>query len=201
MSIVIATIEPDKMIMVGDTQLNHKNKGALQTTATKVFIFDDHTLVGVTGDYDSYIKSVNDLNKIKTPLTFEEKIRYMKQHIQKPCINNNVIISSIENNVAKVFVMGNEYGYNSPTEYVTDGVTIRILMPPGITEDMCKPYIMSPLNLKTQLYSCIKAVSNLSETVNDKIMGFEFIGNGFKLLTENIKYEDIDCKLNLRGLI
>ena len=41
----------------------------------------------------------------------------------------------------------------------------------------------------------------LFRSVNDKIMGFEFIGNGFKLLTENIKYEDIDCKLNLRGLI
>lgn len=197
MSVVVAAITNGKIIMVGDTQLNHKEMGAIQATSIKVFPLDNYTLVGITGNFDSHIEIANGIKQLSTGLSFEDKINYVKNCIQKDDRDNNVIIATIESGITKFNIMGNEYGYNNPIEMVTNGADIKVLLPPKVTEEMCKPYIFSLIGIRQQVFSCIEAVSNWSDTVNNKMVGFEINENGCQLLTKNIKYEDVDYRIPL----
>ena len=201
MSFVIAAIMNNKIIMMGDTQLNHKVKQcAIKQTTIKVFLLDKRTLIGITGDFDTHIDLIKDINSgFKfSKLSFMDKKNYIKNIICQR--NNNVILATLENNVAKLIAMGKDYGYDMPIEIISTGAQIKVLLPPDVTEEFCKPYVYSLLGIKNQMFSCVEAVSNTSNTVNNKIVGFQITQGNYEIITKNIQYSAIDYKITFNNL-
>lgn len=194
MSLVICVATTNNIIIAGDTQINNEN-GPLQDTAMKVFPIGKDTLVGITGDYKTYIEAAN---KRTTELdtanaSFEEKVSFIKNMIYGK--NNNAVIAGFDREKVKLKVMGHEYGYNDSIIEVNNGAEIKILLPPGITTEMCRPYITSLNNLKGQVINCIKRISRKSNTVNDKVCGLETDGVNLEAFTSGIEYKDIDVRI------
>ena len=100
-----------------------------------------------------------------------------------------------QNSEVKLKVMGHEYGYNDSIIEVNNGAEIKILLPPEITTEMCRPYITSLNNLKGQVINCIKQISRKSNTVNDKVCGLETDGANLEVFTSGIEYKDIDVRI------
>lgn len=198
MSFVVAVMTMEKVIMVGDTQLNDY-KGPLSITGTKVLALGNNTLVGIAGHYESYMDIANEINNNPGILldTFENKVMYVRACIYKPNRSNTAIIAGIEDGVAKFTIMGNEYGYNNPISNVYYDGVVKALLPPGVTTEMCQKYITSIFNLREQVFNCVKEVSNMSDTVNNKAFGFEMSKQGIVMLTNNIRYDDIDIRFDL----
>lgn len=196
MSFVIASIMKNSIIMLGDTQLNDNvRKCAIRETTIKVFPLDEKTLLGVTGDFETHCDIINILNNDLSfsDLSFEDKIYYIKHFIGKR--DNNIVLATLENNDAKFVVMGTDYGYNLPIETLKTDASIKLLLPPNVTEQMCKPYIYSLSNIEKQMFSCIEAVSNWSDTVNNKIVGFKVTQEKCELLMKNTNYQDINHRI------
>ena len=79
--------------------------------------------------------------------------------------------------------------------YIIAGAEVKVLLPPEITMEMCKPFISSLDNLKSQVINCIKQISRLSDTVNDKVFGLETDGEKCKAFTSGIEYSDITIRI------
>ena len=191
MSFVVAAIAKNNVYVLGDTQLNDEN-GAIKETGMKVLAIGNNTLVGFTGTYKYFIEMAQNLTDSITNASFEDKICFVKQYANANDAKNNVVVIGIENGETKYIVMGDDYGYDLPITIVNNNdIAIKALLPPDVTEDFCKPYIYSMINLKFQMCNCINAVSTKSVSVNNKIMGFHMNANSIQLITENIQYEDI----------
>lgn len=194
MSLVICVATTNDIIIAGDTQINNAD-GPLQYTVMKVFPIGKDTLVGITGNYKTYMEAAN---KRITELdaenaSFEEKVSFIRNMIYEK--NNNAVIAGFDRGKVKLKVMGNEYGYNDSIIEVNNGAEIKILLPPGITTEMCQPYITSLNNLKEQVVNCIKQISRKSDAVNDKICGLETDGTNLEAFTSGIEYKDIDVRI------
>ena len=108
---------------------------------------------------------------------------------------NNAVIAGIDSGKVKLQVMGREYGYNDSIIEVNNGAEIKVLLPPGITTEMCQPYITSLDNLREQVVNCIKQISKKSDTVNDKVCGLTTDGVNLEVFTSGIEYKDIDIRI------
>lgn len=194
MSFVVCVATTDNIIIVGDTQTN-TDQGPTDITATKVFSIGENTLVGITGKYQTYIETVNarmtalDVENA----SFNEKVDYVKTMIRGK--ENNAVIAGVEDGKVKLVVMGNKYGYDDSIINVEAGAEVKVLLPPEITMEMCKPFISSLDNLKSQVINCIKQISRLSDTVNDKVFGLETDGEKCKAFTSGIEYSDITIRI------
>ncbi len=194
MSFVVCVATMNNIIIAGDTQTNNE-QGPTDITATKVFPIGENVLVGLTGKYQTYIETVNTRMTaldVKNA-SFNEKVDYVKNMIYGK--ENNAVIAGIESGKVKLVVMGNEYGYNDPIVNVDGGAEIKVLLPPGITTEMCQPYITSLNNLKSQVINCIKQISYLSDTVNDKVFGMEINEKKCEAFTSGIEYSDITIRI------
>ena len=142
MSFVVCVATTDNIIIAGDTQTN-TDQGPTDITATKVFSIGENTLVGITGKYQTYIETVNarmtalDVENA----SFNEKVDYVKTMIRGK--ENNAIIAGVEDGKVKLVVMGNKYGYDDSIINVEAGAEVKVLLPPEITMEMCKPFISS----------------------------------------------------------
>lgn len=196
MSLVVCVATNGKIIMAGDTQTNDDN-GPTSITATKVFPLGKDVLVGITGKYATYIDVVNARNQEEEIFdeSFERKVNFVRNIVQKAGRDNNVVIAGLDNGIAKLVTMGKEYGYYNKIEEVRDDASVKVLMPPGVTIEMCQRYINSLNNLRKQVIDCIEQVSKTSDTVNDKVCGLETDGNDIVLFTSKINYQDIDIRI------
>ena len=194
MSLVICVATTNNIIIAGDTQINNAD-GPLQDTAMKVFPIGKDTLVGITGDYKTYIEAANKriIELDAENASFEEKVSFIKNMIYEK--ENNAVIAGFDRGKVKLQVMGYEYGYNDSIIEVNNGAEIKVLLPPGITTEMCKPYITSLNNLKGQVVTCIKQISRNSDTVNDKVCGLETDGVNLEVFTSGIEYKDINVRI------
>lgn len=194
MSLVICVATTNNIIIAGDTQINNAD-GPLQDTAMKVFPIGKDTLVGITGDYKTYIEAANKriIELDAENASFEEKVSFIKNMIYEK--ENNAVIAGFDRGKVKLQVMGYEYGYNDSIIEVNNGAEIKVLLPPGITTEMCKPYITSLNNLKGQVVTCIKQISRKSDTVNDKVCGLETDGVNLEVFTSGIEYKDINVRI------
>ena len=194
MSLVICAATTNDIIIAGDTQIYNVD-GPLQDTAMKVFPIGKDTLVGITGDYKTYIEAANKriIELDAENASFEEKVSFIKNMIYEK--NNNAVIAGFDRGKVKLQVMGHEYGYNDSPIEVNNGAEIKVLLPPGITMEMCQSYITSINNLKGQVITCIKQISRKSDTVNDKVCGLETDGVNLTVFTSGIEYRDIDMRI------
>lgn len=193
MSLVICVATTNNVIIAGDTQVNNED-GPLQNTVMKVFPIGKDTLVGITGAYKTYIEAANKrILELDEDASFEEKVSFIKNMIYGK--NNNAVIAGIDSGKVKLQVMGREYGYNDSIIEVNNGAEIKVLLPPGITTEMCQPYITSLDNLREQVVNCIKQISKKSDTVNDKVCGLTTDGVNLEVFTSGIEYKDIDIRI------
>lgn len=191
MSLVIATISKNNVYILGDTQLNNEIE-PIEETGMKVIPIGNHTLVGFTGTYRYFINMAQSLTENIVNASFKEKVLFVKEQMQGDDVENNAVIVGIENGMTKYSIFGSNYGYNLPINTIShNGIDIKLLMPPDITEEFCKPYITSPLCLDYQMFSCIEAVSHVSSSVNNKICGFYMNNERIDFITKNINYNEI----------
>lgn len=196
MSLVVCVATNGKIIMAGDTQTNDNN-GPTSITVTKVFSLGKDVLVGITGNYATYIDVVNARHQEEKifDASFERKVNFVRNIVQNSGRDNNVVIAGLDNGVVKLTTMGKEYGYYNKIEEVRDGASVKVLMPPGVTTEMCQKYITSLNNLRQQVIDCIEQVSKISDAVNDKVCGLETNGENMVLFTSKINYQDIDIRI------
>lgn len=196
MSLVVCVATNGKIIMAGDTQTNDDN-GPTSITATKVFPLGKDVLVGITGEYATYIDVVNARHQEEGifDAPFERKVNFVRNIVQNSGRDNNVVIAGLDNGIVKLTTMGREYGYHNEIEEVRDDASVKVLMPPGVTIEMCQRYITSLNNLRQQVIDCIEKVSKMSDTVNDKVCGLETNGKNMVLFTSKINYQDIDIRI------
>lgn len=201
MSIVVAVMKKDSVTMAGDTQLNDEN-GAIRDLGLKVFPCGSNVLIGMTGEYRSYINAANILMNSRNLRNkgIEAIAEDIKRIIEGK--KNNVVIAQLTSKETRFVVMGNEYGYDCLVESVAnpESAAVKVLLPPGLTAEFCMPYITSLDNLKNQISRCIAAVSTVSDTVNNKVCGFEMCSKGIRLFCKNVKYEDINVRINLESI-
>jgi hypothetical protein len=78
----------------------------------------------------------------------------------------------------------------------SNNTEIKLLLPPDVKEDFCKPFFLSPFTIKKQAVDCIKAVSKVSGSVNDMVYGVEIKNGVIYQFTDGIDIMDIDYKHN-----
>lgn len=87
-------------------------------------------------------------------------------------------------------VISDDYGWKFDLRKVQQ-TEVKTLLPDDVSEDYCRRYITSEDNLEKQIINCIKAVSQISESVNDKIYGIKMDGKGLIQLTDGIDFSEI----------
>ena len=195
MSLIVAACSREKIIIAGDTQLNDDN-GPLPFTGMKVVPVGNTMVAGLAGDYEGYRK-VADYFSSKPELhflSFQDKAEAICSLLHHSGVKCNFVLAGFENNVPQIVCTGTDYGYRYHIEQVNNG-TVRTLLPPDVTDEMCRRFFTSIYGLKIQTVNCIRGVSRISQSVNDKICGFEITPHSLKCVTDGIKYEDISVRI------
>lgn len=195
MSLIIAACSRAKIVIAGDTQLNDDN-GPISFTGMKVIPIGNSTVAGLSGEYEGYMK-VADYFSAKPELyslSFQEKADTIINILINSGISCNFLLAGFEDSISKVVCTGKDYRYRYNIELVSTGL-VRTLLPPDITDAVCRPYFTSIQNLKTQTINCICAASRISQSVNDKICGFEITPHDLQCFTYGINYDDISIHL------
>lgn len=195
MSFVVCVALKDCAYVLGDTQININSKAAVET-AIKVFPVNKNVLVGGTGDYVrllDFLSYVTFNRKEFKNMSFYDVVNYIEEKF-RDVEDNSFVVAGITTDGISVKAIGKEGDKNAVT--VGDMPFVKVLMPPGIKEEECKKYITSTVNMESQMVNCIKGISKISNTVNDKICGFKISDKGINVLTHNIRYEDITIRID-----
>lgn len=150
MSLIVAACSKEKIIIAGDTQLNDDN-GPLPFTGMKVVPVGDTTVAGLVGDYEGY-KKVADYFSSKPELhflSFQDKAESICSILHHSGVKCNFVLAGFENNVPQIVCTGTDYGYRYHIEQVNDG-TVRTLLPPDVTDEICRRFFTSIYGLKIQ---------------------------------------------------
>lgn len=190
MSFVIAVMKPGYSIVAGDTQLNDDN-GPRKETGIKVFPITNNIVIGFTGDYLEGREAIGlflEQHKAKKDFTGEASL--LSKLLKEYCKKGNVLLIETKPEETQYAVTSDDYGWKYDLRKVQQ-IGIKTLLPNDASEDYCKRYITSEDNLKNQVINCVKAVSIISESVNDKIYGIEMDGKGLKQFTDGIDFSKI----------
>ena len=194
MSFVVCVALNDCAYVLGDTQINIDSKAA-EETAIKVFPVNNKVLVGGTGDYVRLLDFLSyvtfDRKEFKN-MSFYDVVNYIEEQFHD-AEDNSFVVAGITPDGISVKAIGKEGDKNAVT--VGDMPFVKVLMPPGIKEEECMRYITSDVNIECQMVNCIKEISKISDSVNDKICGFKISNKGINVLTYNISYEDITIRI------
>ena len=195
MSFVVCVALKDCAYVLGDTQINIDSKAA-EETAIKVFPVNNKVLVGGTGDYVrllNFLSYVTFNRKEFKNMSFYDVVNYIEEQFHD-AEDNSFVVAGITSDGISVKAIGKEGDKNA--SIANDMPFVKVLMPPGIKEEECRKYITSTVNIERQMVNCIKEISRISDTVNDKICGFNISNKGINVLTHNIRYEDITIRID-----
>lgn len=193
MSFVVAVMKPGYSIVAGDTQLNDDN-GPIQDLGAKVYRITDNIVVGITGEYEGARIAVGGLqSELQTKKDFTGKATLLSQMMKEWCKEGNAIIVETLMNRTQFATMSDKNNWKMNLNRV-DGTRVIPLLPPDATQEFCQKYITSEDNIKEQVISCIKAVAGISETVNDKVYGFEMHGTSVEQFSDGVNISDLKWK-------
>lgn len=194
MSFVVTVVTNVKAYVFGDTQLNDEN-GIIREIGMKVLPFGDNAIVGITGYYQTTLNLYDEM-KIHKDMNFSDKANFLKMYLKDRVQENNLVLAGVEDACGKCVIMGNQDGYNNEIEIVdSQKAIVKTLLPPGVETEFCKKYITSLVGIEEQLEQCIEAVSKISDTVNNKIVGLITDGREMFGVTKNVLYEDVDVRI------
>lgn len=190
MSFVVAVMKSGYSIIAGDTQLNDDN-GPIAATGIKVFPVNNNIVIGFTGNYLEGRKTVGEFCSVyKDRKLFSEKAKLLSYILKRKCRDGNVILVETFIHITEYALFSSKEEWN-PDIHVLSDVQVKALFPPDVEEGKYYRYITSPDNLKAQVINCIRAVSNDSASVNDRVYGIEMDGNGLKQFTDGIEFDSI----------
>lgn len=194
MSFVVAVVTDVKAYVFGDTQLNNED-GVMKEIGMKVLPFGNNAIVGITGYYQT---ALNLYDEIKThkDMNFSDKANFLKMYLKDRVQKNNLVLAGVEGGCGKCFIMGDQDGYNNGIEVVdSQKAIVKTLLPPGVETEFCKKYITSLVGIEEQLEQCIEAVSKISDTVNNKIVGLTTDGREMLCITKSVLYKDVNVRI------
>lgn len=194
MSFVISIISPQYGIVAGDTQLNDDN-GKIELTGMKVAPVSDDAVIGFTGHYFEETAAIAEYANNRMDTDFSVAVKDLRQCFQRNCSEGNAIIIKIQNGSMKYAILDSKRNWEYSIIFA-NGIDLELLLPPDVNEDFCEPFFLSPLPLKNQVISCIKAVSKVSDFVNDKVYGVEIKNGRIHQFTDGIDIMDINYKHN-----
>lgn len=190
MSFVVAVMKPGYSVVAGDTQLNDDN-GPRVETGIKVFPVNDSMVIGFTGDYLEGREAIDKfLQQHKTKKDFTGKVVLLSRLLKNQCKKGNVILVETKPGAAQYAVLSDTYNWRFDLKQVQQ-TEVKTLLPDDASDDYCKRYITSENKLKVQVIDCVKAVSQISEFVNDKVYGIEMDGKGLIQFTDGILFPEI----------
>ena len=192
MSFVIAVMKKQYAVVAGDTQLNDEN-GKITATGIKILPVDNHTVIGLVGDYRGHLSFFEKLRSLSiAQKDFNEKTKICYDLLKECCNDFNGILVAVDNKETRYSVLSSKIELVS--KIAGDG-EVKVLLPPDVKEEFCYPYVTSLDDLKQQAVNCIRAVGSVSVSVNEKVFGFELTKNGLRPFTDGIDYENITFRI------
>ena len=194
MSFVVAAMKPGYSIVAGDTQLNDDN-GALSIMGIKVFPIDACMVIGFTGNYIEGRAAISEfMEQHKGKKDFLGNVSLLSKCLKTHCKKGNVILVETKNDKTWYAILSDKYNWKYECKQVLC-TEVKTLLPDDnddVNDEYCRNYINSEEKLRSQIIDCIKAVSHISRSVNDKVFGFEMNGSNLFQFTEGVSLSEID---------
>lgn len=194
MSFVVAAMKNRYAIVAGDTQLNNES-GSIADTGVIVFPLDDHTVIGLVGDYKGHLKTIEEIMAVdKSKMELSDLVSEIHKQLNRNADDYNGIIVRVNEGGTYFAVLSSHDGWGSGIQKSANR-EVKVLVPPDVKEEYCYSYITSLDNLKRQAINCVKTVGRKSESVNQKVFGAELTPGGIMLFTDGINYDDITVRI------